>query len=77
MSYTDFLVASPSFLSGFARTLDIGATLREHSYAFSPTPEEADLRAVASDWRMVGTDLRVAVRQFDKELAVSKLPVSK
>ena len=58
---SDFLFASPSFLSGFARTLDMGATLNRYSYNFSATPVEADLRAIAHDWAAVGKDLHKAM----------------
>ena len=40
---TDFLFATPSFLSGAARVLDIGGTF--DSYNSSESTEEADARA--------------------------------
>jgi hypothetical protein len=64
MNRTDFLVASPGFLTGCARILDIGATLRYYSYTISDTPAEADTTAMASDWRVVGDDLRKAIEQY-------------
>jgi len=62
MSQTDFLVASPSFWSGMARVLDLGCTLP--SYHMSETPEEADSRAIASDWANVGKDILAAMKEF-------------
>lgn len=67
MGYSDYLVAGPSLLSGLARTFDIGATLRHHSYNISRSPEEADGRAVANDWLVVGDDLWVAFRRHVTE----------
>ncbi len=49
----------PSFLEGMARTLDIGNTMQE--YNTSSSPEEADARAIGSDWEAVGSDLRKAM----------------
>lgn len=54
--------ASPSFLTGMARVLDLGATLELYSYNVSPTPEEADARAIGTDWEVVGSDLAEAIR---------------
>ncbi len=60
MGKTDFLFAQPSFLTGMARTLDIGATLSQHSYNESPTGEDADNLALAQDFLTVGEDIRKA-----------------
>jgi len=56
---TDFLVAMPSVLFGVARLVDLGTTL--DGYNVSQTPEDADTIAIASDWRIVGKDLRDAI----------------
>ena len=56
---TDFLVAMPSVFLGVARLVDLGSTL--DAYNVSPTPEDADTIAIASDWRMVGKNLRDAI----------------
>ena len=56
---TDFLFVSPSPWLGFARLLDIAGTFDR--YNVSRTPEEADARAMYSDWRMVGEDLADAI----------------
>lgn len=61
MGRSDFLFAEPSFLTGVARTLDLFGTLKDHSYNKSPTPGEADARAIANDWTVVGGDLRAAM----------------
>jgi len=52
---TDFLFATPSALSGAGRTLDLMGTFDR--YNVSVSPEEADARAIFSDWLAVGRDL--------------------
>lgn len=65
MDNTAQLFAMPSMLSGLARTLDIGGTL--DSYNESPTPSVADARAIASDFAVVGEDLRESVNAWAAE----------
>lgn len=60
---SDFLFAKPSFWSGVARAVDLGATFT--NYNISPTEAVADERALRSDWRVVGEDLKKAIRQHD------------
>jgi hypothetical protein len=62
---TDFLFAMPSLVSGAARLVDLGAVY--DSYNHSPSPEEADARAMYADWALVGQDLRDAVDVFEAE----------
>lgn len=59
------LYATPSFLEGLARSIDIGDTLTE--YNTSESGAEADARALGSDWKAVGDDLRAAIAQYRKE----------
>ena len=66
---TDFLFASPSFLTGAGRVLDLGASLEHYSYNISLTPEEADSWALANDWRVVGQDLAKAMQTHESETA--------
>jgi len=66
---TDFLFASPSFIFGAARVLDLYGTY--DAYNASYTEREADYRASVSDWHMVGQDIYGAMTQF-----VSLLPAS-
>ena len=61
MSHTELLFSRPSFIGGFASVLDIGTTLR--AYNESPSPHAADVRAIRSDWRSVGNDLRTAMNE--------------
>lgn len=60
-----FPLSSKSFFIGMARVLDIGATLR--FYDKSKTPEEADYIALSNDWKEVGNDLMVAIKQYDRQ----------
>jgi len=55
------LFARPSFLEGFARIFDLGGTLNQ--YSESRSPQEADIRAIRSDWSAVGDDLRAAMAE--------------
>ena len=62
---TGFLFAHPGFLQGFAVVLDLGGTLVE--YNVSGTIQEADMRAIASDWAITGKDIQTAIKHFVKE----------
>ena len=70
MGHSDFLFAAPGFMTGLGRTLDLGSALERVSYNFSPTPEEADVRAILNDWWTVGMDLRKAVEAYKVEPAI-------
>jgi hypothetical protein len=60
-----FLFGSFGFLEGLARVVDIGGTMVV--YNESPTTEEADRRALTSDWQTVGDDLRTAMNLYDQK----------
>ena len=59
---TDYLYAKPNFLGGMTHVLDLGATLI--IYNDSPSPREADQRAMKSDWIAVGKDIMEAKKKF-------------
>jgi len=63
---TDFLFAQPSLASGIARTLDLWGQFDE--YNRSETPDEADAKAIASDWIVTGQDLLDAIEQNESDL---------
>lgn len=67
MTFDAYIFNTPGFMAGAARSLDIGATFDRGSYLISDTPAEADARAVASDWRMVGQDLQQALEAHEQE----------
>jgi hypothetical protein len=56
------LYATPSFLEGLSRLLDVSGGLNE--YNASPSGEIADFRALLSDWQEVGIDITDALRRF-------------
>ena len=56
---SDFLFARPSWLSGIARMWDFGGAF--DSYNISRTPEEADTKAILSDWYIIGQDTMSAI----------------
>lgn len=61
MRRTSVLFALPSFLRGVASILDLGSTLTV--YNESSSPEEADAKAIRSDWLAVGDDI---LQAYDK-----------
>ena len=64
-NYSTLLFATPSYLSGAARTLDLGGTFDD--YNDMPTGEMADAAAMQSDWYAIGEDLRHAIQQYEQE----------
>jgi hypothetical protein len=61
-----FLFARPNFFLGMARILDFGGSLNEYNTA--STPQLADFRAIQSDWKAVGDEIKVAIAEIKKEL---------
>ena len=62
---TDFLFIQPSFLAGVARVLDLYG--QYDIYNTSSTTAEADAKAIASDWIIVGQDIGDAMDMADSE----------
>jgi hypothetical protein len=60
---SDFLVAAPSLLSGAGRLLDWYGLY--DAYNVSRNTQEADAKAMFSDWRIVGQDLDDAMVEFE------------
>ena len=59
------LFARPSFLDGYGRAIDIGATLNEYNQ--NKTSEEADVAAIRSDWQAVGDSIQFALNKISQE----------
>ncbi|MBQ0836974.1 hypothetical protein KBP51_11100 [Lactiplantibacillus pentosus] len=57
--------ASPSFLSGVARPLDQGSTLK--GYNFSVSEQEQDFDELRSDWNVVALDLCELMDEYADE----------
>ena len=62
--YFNLLTTELSFWSGMASTLDIGNNL--YTYTNSPTPEEADRKALAQDWYVVGQDFYEVLANYEQ-----------
>lgn len=56
---------NPSFISGYAMALDIRAVSLKFNE--SKTAEEADEKALKSDWEVVGLDIQQAMKQYEQE----------
>ena len=67
MHKTDFLFAQPGFIRGMGRALDLGST--KNVYNGSSSADEADFRALKSDWTIVGDDIRRASHQHGRKKA--------
>ena len=61
-SYTDFLYARPSLAEGIGSVVDLFGTMQQ--FNSSRTPEEADTKALWSDFKSVGIDLEAAAGQI-------------
>lgn len=61
--FDEYIFITPSFLRGAGHALDLSGCLWRESYMWSSTSEEADRRALASDWRVVGRDLNRAMAE--------------
>ncbi len=49
--------------------IDSAASEMSKNYSMGETPKEADARAIAADWRVVGKDLEIAYEWGGKEIA--------
>ena len=68
-SFSDALYATPSFVEGAARIMDVTGSM--NVYNASPTPEDADTVSIAMDWAAVGHYIRSAA-----EVELKNSPVS-
>ncbi len=59
------LYADPSALSGVARLVDLMGVFDD--YNMGTSGEEADLRALRSDWLALGHDMRTAMKEWELE----------
>ena len=58
----DFLFAQPSFMTGIASAFDLTGGLTE--YTPYDTRDEANRKALLSDWFVTGQDIQDAIEQF-------------
>jgi len=64
-STSDFLFAKNSFLVGAGSAFNVWGDY--FLYNRSQSPNEADRRAIAADWRVVGKDIRRAGNQIKRK----------
>lgn len=57
------LMPEPSFFRGLASLGNLTGTI---VFDESTTPEEADMKALSSDWETVGEDIRMAMNEYEK-----------
>lgn len=62
---TDFLLPSNNFVVGLGSIMNLAGGYFEYNH--SKSAEEADAKALTSDWLMVGKDLRTAKKKIDKQ----------
>lgn len=67
-SFTDFLVAKNDFVSGMSRAVDLGSTRNKRIYNSSKQANEADEKAIYSDWSMTGKDIWEAYGKFKQKV---------
>ncbi|MDW5291030.1 hypothetical protein [Formosa sp. PL04] len=62
---TDFLLPKNNFLVGLGSVLNIAGSYFDYNY--SKSDDEADRKALRSDWMNVGDDFKSAKKSFKKE----------
>lgn len=61
----------PSFSKGLSRAIDVGNTIDR--YKTSESDDEADRKAIRSDWEAVGGDIKVSINTYGKQLSREKI----
>nr|WP_322622984.1 hypothetical protein [uncultured Flavobacterium sp.] len=62
---TDFLFPKMSFVIGLGSVLNLAGNYFE--FNTSKTAEEADFKALKSDWNNVGNDIRLSKEEFERK----------
>lgn len=63
---TDFLFAQAGFLIGAGSVFNLAGNY--FPFEYSASGEQADTKALASDWNMVGLDLEQALLSYETQL---------
>ena len=63
------LFALPSLSEGVGSIVDVAGSF--HNYNESMTPQEADAKALRSDWEAIGIDFSAALDEFHQEVSAS------
>jgi len=66
MSSTFDLFALPSYHEGIGSVIDLAGSF--HNYNGSPTPEDADMKALFGDWQTVCNDFSSAFQQIQRQV---------
>jgi hypothetical protein len=61
---TDFLIKKRGFFSGFSSIFNLSGEISD--FNTSKSGEEADLKAIASDWKMIGKDFANSIEKLTK-----------
>jgi len=61
--YTDFLFSRTNYLIGAGSIIALMGNYYEFNY--SKSSKDADIRAIRSDWRIIGNELREAMKSFE------------
>lgn len=64
LSFTPLFTMSAPFLKGMARTINIFNSLDHYNY--SASDDEADAKALYSDWKNVGNELINAISNYER-----------
>lgn len=59
---TDFLIPERSFFTGFSSVFSIAGETTDFNR--SKSGEEADYKAIKSDWEMIGQDFKKAIKKL-------------
>ncbi len=65
--YSFQLFATPTFFSGMARTLDLGAVLDDYDGIL--ISEQVDRLALCADWLAVSEDMWSALAEYESQIA--------
>lgn len=67
---SDFLFVTPSFLIGAGSVLNIAGSYFSFNYSLSDN--DADEKAIRSDWGVIGGDIEVAISEIGETLKSEK-----
>ncbi len=67
---SSFLFVTPTFLTGAGTVINLAGDY--YMYNRSNSGQEADLRAISSDFGVIGNDLRAAIEEIKSEKLISK-----
>ncbi len=62
---TDFLYSTPSFLGGIGTVLNVAGNY--YDFNSSDSEGEADAKAIANDFKMIGQDISDSLKEIEKD----------